>query len=65
MRQFITKAIKINEDKIDVSAELSPYQRVDEKIVLYYGTQSSPLYKHLGLVSNRDGFFSWKMIQTK
>ncbi len=31
-------------------------------MVVYFGDKSSLLYKKIGLVSNRDKFFSWALV---
>lgn len=42
---------------------MSVYQRVEDKIVVYYGNKTSETYRKLGLIWNRDRYFGWTMIE--
>ncbi len=62
IKTFVEKMTQINEKKIPNAKSASPYERIEEKIVIYYGEKSRPAYKKMGLISNRDKFFSWTLV---
>jgi hypothetical protein len=45
--------------------DTSVYERLEEKIVIYHGSESSELYKILGLIWCRDTFFKWTLLPLK
>lgn len=51
-----------NSKSIEDPLNLSPYRRIQEKVVIYKGSKGSQNYQHLTLAYNRDIFFSWTMV---
>ena len=65
IKKFIEKNTKINVNKIENVLDTSVYERLEEKIVIYHGSESSELYKILGLIWCRDTFFKWTLLPLK